>query len=128
MGNIAYIFQPHFMSNCFRVALKDQMGTEKNFVVVTCSPEYNGVYEYPSSNIINKDYDIWVNNKVECVCVPIKDCKFVGKLDKVSNSKVRLQIKKQQLQWYRSEVKNNPKKYKSKPNWMLGGNNADTSD
>lgn len=103
MRNIAYIYQPHFMSDSFRVACKEQMGTDVNYIVVTCSPTYNGVWKWEA-----KDKDIvekWVNGKLPCYCVPIKLCKKIKTLDEVTNPVVLRIIESQQSQWKNKEVK-----------------------
>lgn len=119
MANIAYIYQPHFKTGMFRVAVKDQLGTDKNYIVVTCSPQFNGVYSYPVSNIQEKKYDTWSNNGTNCICVPIVDCQKLKELNEVTNSEVISRIKKQQNAWYNNNITNRDYEYKGKPEWML---------
>jgi hypothetical protein len=117
--NIAYIYQPHFKSECFRVASKDQQGPENNYIVVTCSPQYNGIYKYPAKNIQDKHYDTWCNNKTLCICVPIKDCEKIKELPQITNEDIIRDVRKQQQDWYKSEVKNRDYNYVNKPEWMI---------
>lgn len=116
--NIAYIYEPHFKTSMFRVATKEQQGSEFNYIVVTCSPSYNGVWKYKSSNKSN--YDIWMNGKLPCFCVPISDCCKIKELTELTNSAIINRVKKQQSDWLKSNVKNRDYIYKNgKPDWML---------
>ena len=117
--NLAYIYQPHFKTDCFRVAIKDQQGPDYNYVVVTCSPQYNGIYKYPMKNIKDKHYTVWYNNKTPCICVPIKDCEKVKELTEITNNDILKKVKRQQQMWYKSEVENRDYQYVNKPEWML---------
>ena len=117
MSNIAYIYQPHFNSNCFRVAISKQQGTTTNYIVVTCSPNYNGVWKYSSSNLY--DYPSWNNGNVVCKCVPISDCEFVKHLNQLKNEDILKQVKKQQLTWFNNQVKNRNYDYVTKPDWLI---------
>lgn len=117
MNNVSYIYQPHFKSNCFRVAINDQQGINNNYIVVTCSPHYNGVWRYPADNV--SKYDVWYNGKVACYCVPIKDCTLMMTLDKLVNPDDIKKVKRQQKKWYMNKVTNMNYEYKNKPEWML---------
>lgn len=97
MNNIAYIFQPHYNTGMFRVAKRDQFGKHFNYIVVTCSPSYNGVWKYSVKNL--KDYKIWSNDGLICYCVPIDDCEKIMTLDEVDNPTVIKNIKLQQKKW-----------------------------
>ena len=116
-NNIAYIYQPHFNTNCFRVALVNQQGKKYNYIIVTCSPEYNGVWKYNANNVLN--YNVWSNNKKECYCVPIRDCRRIKLLNELTNIEVINKVKSQQKKWYNNTVKNRNYTYTDKPEWML---------
>ena len=120
MSNVAYIYQPHFKSHKFRVALNDQEGVFENFIVVTCSPAYNGVWSYPSANLKEKNYEIWKNGRLECVCVPIEDCERFKTLEELKNPVVIENVKKQQKTWLKNQCNTDyGHNYKNKPDWML---------
>lgn len=112
-----YIYQPHFKTNCFRVAKKEQQGEIYNYVVVTCSPEYNGVWRYKADKVHN--YETWVNGKLQCYCVPIDDCERIKTLTELVNPDVIRQVKRQQSEWFTNNIKNRDYKYKEKPLWMI---------
>ena len=116
-NNIAYIYQPHFNTNCFRVALVNQQGKKYNYIIVTCSPEYNGVWKYNADNVLN--YDVWSNNNKGCQCVPIRDCRRIKLLNELTNIEVINKVKFQQKKWYNNTVKNRDYTYADKPEWML---------
>ena len=117
MENTCYIYQPHFKTDCFRVAVKEQRGFPYNYVVVTCSPEYNGVWRYNAENC--DKYDTWQNGRLTCYCVPTKDCVRIKGLNELVNPNVIAKVKLQQTEWYNSTIKNRDYEYKHKPNWML---------
>lgn len=117
MTNIAYIYQPHFKTSKFRVACKSQQGEQFNYIVVTCSPEFNGIYKYGANNV--KNYEIWNNNHTSCLCVPINDCVKLKSLEEVTNTEVIAKIKQQQSDWYTNNVCNRDYSYANKPDWML---------
>ena len=115
-----FIYQPHFKTNMFRVSVNEQQGEEWNFVVVTCSPGWNGVWKYPVKNTAN--YKIWMNGKLKCYCVPTSDCVKIKNLNELTEEKQKWvvdAIKKQQDKWFKSEVRNRNYSYKNKPEWML---------
>ena len=115
--NVSYVMQPHFKSNCFRAAVKNQHGGEFNFVVITCSPEYNGVWKYNAA--LAPEFEIWMNGKTPCYCVPIEVCTRIRTLDELVNPVVIAAVKEQQNKWYKNQVKNVEHQYKNKPSWML---------
>lgn len=117
MFNVGFIYQPHFKTECFRVALDNQRGKNNNYVIVTCSPMYNGVWRYSPSNI--EKYDRWMNGKTECVCVPIKDCDKVKTLEELTDPTILNIIKRQQNNWYKGWVKNRDYTYVNKPDWIM---------
>ena len=92
--NIAVIWQPHFNTNCFRVAVKKQMGDKVNYIVVCCSPEYNGVYKWNPAG--KKSFEIWDNNGQKCYCVPVGECEFVQTLESIKTPELIKEIKKNQ--------------------------------
>lgn len=119
MSNVAYIYQPHFKTGMFRVAVKDQLGVDDNYIVVTCSPQYNGVYKYPVSYIQERKYTTWKNKNVNCLCIPIEHCHKIKELNEITNNSVLKEVKKQQESWYKSNVENRDYTYKERPEWML---------
>lgn len=114
--NVAFIYEPHFKTNMFRVAVSNQQG-KTNFIVVTCSPKYNGVWKWEKQ--LDKSYDTWVNGKCLCYCIPISECIKVQEISTITRQDVLSEIKKQQEYWYNSQVKNRDYTYKNKPEWML---------
>lgn len=117
MNNVAFIYQPHFKSNMFRVAVHEQQGSVDNYIVVCCSEKYNGVYQYPA--IKRKDYGIWYNNDLACYCVPLEDCNYYKSLKDITNPKIIKEVKKLQKKWFNNQVRNRDYTYKDKPEWML---------
>lgn len=117
MNNVAFILQPHFNSNCFRVAVQNQQGSVDNYIAVCCSPSYNGIYQYPA--VKRKQYDIWQNGNTSCYCVPLSDCNYVKSLKDVTNPIMIKSIKKLQKKWLNNQVKNRDYQYKEKPEWIL---------
>ena len=117
MNNIAFIYEPHFNTSKFRVAVKNQQGNNYNYIVVSCSPSYNGVWRYKAER--RATYDCWKNNTLSCYCVPIEDCEKIKELKDIENTDIIKKIKKQQKNWLDSNVTNRDYKYKTKPNWML---------
>lgn len=117
MNNVAFIYQPHFKTDMFRVAVTNQQGSTDNFIVVCCSEKYNGIYHYSAVNRFN--YDIWFNNDLACYCVPLKDCDYYMSLKDIRNPKIIKEVKKLQKKWYNNKVKNRDYTYKDKPEWML---------
>lgn len=115
--NMAFIYQPHFNTNCFRVAINDQRGTEYNYITVTCSPMYNGIWKYASQKM--REYAHWKNGNIECVCVPIKDCVLLQPLDTIKSDGIRHKVKAQQEQWYKNKIKNRDYTYAKKPDWFI---------
>ena len=117
MNNMGFILQPHFNTHCFRVAVNDQQGTEYNYITVTCSPKYNGIWKYPASNV--KMYKHWKNKSIECLCVPITDCTFLQTLDSIKTESIRNKVKAQQQKWYKNQIQNRDYNYNEKPTWLL---------
>ena len=117
LKNVAYIYQPHFKSNCFRSATKDQQGKKYNYVVVTCSPTYNGVWKYDSNK--SSSFSVWTNGNTPCYCVPISECEFVKSLKDISNVDTLNKVIAQQKQWYNNYIKNRDYNYVEKPDWVL---------
>lgn len=102
MNNIAYIYQPHFKTSKFRVACKEQLSNEVNYIIVTCSPTYNGVWKWDASK---KDkVETWMNGKLSCYCVPITMCTRVKSLEELKNPNVIKIVQEQQRQWKNKEV------------------------
>ena len=117
MLNVGFILQPHFNSQCFRVAKQNQQGKNNNYIIVTCSPKYNGVWSYPIKNI--SKYDVWQNGNLQCLCIPISDCIKVRELHEIVDPVIKKTIQEQQESWYNNKVKNRDYSYASKPIWMI---------
>ena len=119
-NNIVLIWQPHFNTLCFRVNKKKQTSMKKNYIVVCCSPSYNGIYSWDGYK--RKYYDTWVNNRVECWCVPIEHCKFEGDLSIIKNKDMIKQVIAEQEKWFKKYDK------KRRPSWFLGEANEEESN
>ena len=117
MENIAYIYQPHFKTKMFRVAMNKQQSPNYNYIVVTCSPQYNGVWRYDGE--IHAALSKWVNGSTICYEVPIDKCEFIKSLFEVTDEKVRNNIIKQQSDWLHNTVKNRNYRYTEKPEWFI---------
>lgn len=117
MNNISYIWVPKWVSpfgddEVYLVpGVKEQQGKNINYIIVCCSPSYNGVYKCNTEYY--KDFATWKNNKKNCYYVPLSKCEFVKTLNDISNSEVIKQIKKVQQAW---KSYNKPKKI---PDWFL---------
>lgn len=97
-SNVAVIMQPHYMTNCFRVSTNLQVnGGEFNYIIVTCSPTWNGMYRYPAKNTSN--YKIWTNKKRPCYCVPVGDCTKFKELNEIQDETLLKEIREQQEYW-----------------------------
>lgn len=117
MLNMAFVYQPHFKTECFRVDSNKQQGSHVNYIVVTCSPKYNGIWKYPAENI--KQYKHWQNGKLDCICVPIKDCKKLQPLNTIRTESIKKQVKNQQEKWFKNQIKNRNYDYVNKPEWII---------
>ena len=117
MVNVAYIYQPHFKTSMFRVAINKQQSEDTNYIVVTCSPQYNGVWKYDGS--LHKTCGRWANGKTTCYEIPISKCVFVKSLDEIQQVERRKEVIRQQKEWLESEVRNRNYSYKETPDWML---------
>lgn len=107
-NNVVFIMQPHYNSSKFRVDASHQLG-EENYICVTCSPSYNGVWKY--NRDVLKDCEYWYNNGLKCWCVPISKCTFVKRLEEINNENTIKIVKKQQSNWVKT--------YKQKPDWLI---------
>ena len=100
MSNISYIWVPKYVSPFgdnevyLTPGANEQKGSEYNYIVVCCSPSFNGVYKCKSENY--KNYSTWINNKKKCYYVPINDCELFKKLDEIKNTDTLKTIKKVQ--------------------------------
>lgn len=117
MLNVGFILQPHFNTQCFRVSKQSQQGKNNNYIVVTCSPKYNGVWKYSPENI--SKYKTWTNGNIQCICVPISDCIKVRELHEIVDPMMKKEIQTQQKKWYNNAIKNHNYKYVNYPEWML---------
>lgn len=123
--NICYTYGPKMKdpytgkweTNYFVPALQNKKGKKTNYIVITCSPKFNGVWEWDAANLSN--YDTWANGRMICLYVPICDCRKIKELAEVTNEEYKAEIIKQQKQWYNKQVKNQNYEYKNKPDWML---------
>lgn len=116
-SNIAYIYQPHFNTQKARVSIANQRGDDYNFVVITCSPMFNGVYRYPISKI--PSFGRIYNGKLPCYEVPISDLDFVCSLENIKGEERKSAVVEQQTKWFKSEVRNRDYIYEEIPEWML---------
>lgn len=117
MDTMAFIYQPHFKTNCFRVATANQRGKEYNYIVVMCSPEFNGIYSWPAKN--KNKYKLWLNGKKLCYQVPIEDCKKTQELEDIKSPAIRDIIRNFQNKWYNNTIRGRDYTYKNKPEWIL---------
>ena len=124
MSNIAYIFRPkeknpytgNWDYEYLVPAVSKQKGKKWNYVVVACSPQYNGVYAWDAS----KKYDTWQNGRMLCYYVPISECQF-RTFDEISpelRKIIKPEVIKLQEKWLNNQVKNRNYIYKKKPDWM----------
>lgn len=117
MVNVAYIYQPHFKTSMFRVAVNRQQGDDTNYIVVTCSPQYNGLWKYDGK--LHKTCGKWVNGKTVCYEIPIAECTFVKGLNEIQQPSHIQAVVKQQEEWFNNKVRNREYTYAEKPPWML---------
>lgn len=103
MNNISYIYQPHFMTNAFRVSCKEQQSDSVNYIVVTSSPTYNGVWKWEAKD--KETLDIWMNGRLPCYCVPINICHKVKDLSELTNPSIIQVVEEMQRKWKEKEVK-----------------------
>ena len=128
MNNISFIYGPkhknpftdEFDDKYLVPAIKDQQGVW-NYIVVTCSPSYNGVYKW--NHMDKKKCKPWMNGKLPCYYVPRDICKCIkfDELDmsKPINQKIIEEVKKMQKKWYKGETKGHEEYKIKKPDWML---------
>ena len=117
MENVAYIYQPHFKTGMFRVAVNKQQSLKTNYIVVTCSPQYNGVWKY--DGILHKDCGRWLNGKTMCYEIPISSCTFLKSLDEIQQPNKRKEVMRQQKKWIENHVKNRDYSYNEVPEWII---------
>lgn len=116
--NTAYIYQPHFKTSMFRVAANKQQSGGDNYIVVTCSPQYNGVWKYPGS--LHSSCGRWVNtHNTVCYEIPISSCSFVKSLEEIVSPDRFKNVVKQQIEWFTKEVRNRNYTYAEVPGWFL---------
>lgn len=127
-NTVAFITKPKFKdpftglweTNYFVPAVKYQLSydsTVKNSIVVCCSPEWNGVWQYDKN--LKKNFITWMNGKLECYYVPIKDCTKIKDLDEIQNPVMINEVKALQEAWYKGKIKNHPEYKKKRPEWFL---------
>jgi hypothetical protein len=105
------------MTEMFRVAVNKQQCDIDNFIVVTCSPQYNGVWKYDGS--LHRSCGVWPNGKTLCYEIPIKSCTFVKSLDEMTDKVKRKMVADQQWEWFTNQVKNRNYTYSEKPDWFV---------
>lgn len=109
-NNIAIIWQPHYMSDCFRVNVKKQRGYE-NYIIVCCSPSFNGLWKYEVEE--GSEYDEVKNKSITCRCVPVSDCIYIGGFEKIKDKDLLKEIKNEQKKWLKATGK------EKKPDWFI---------
>lgn len=117
MERIAYIYQPHFKTSMFRVAMNKQQSKDENYIVVTCSPQYNGLWKYAGT--IRDTCGRWMNGKIGCYEIPISSCTRMKMLDDIEKPKIRKEVVKQQKTWLNNSVKNRDYSYVEVPDWVV---------
>ena len=115
--NIAYIYQPHFKTSMFRPAVRDQQQEGDNFIVVTCSRDFNGVWKYDGS--LRGTFETKKNGNLDCYQVPISVCSRVKRLEEITNPQIVETVKRMQEKWVSNDVRGRDYTYSSKPEWML---------
>lgn len=116
-SNVGFIYQPHYMTNCARVACCDQRGTKLNYVVICCSELYNGVYSYDAS--LTKEFNTWVNGKLPCYEIPMEKLTFERELDGIKDSGMRSYVKGMQKSWWKGQIKNGKAHKTDFPDWII---------
>ena len=116
-NNISFTYQPNFNTRTLRPLVSEQKGNKWNFVVVTCSETYNGVYKYPASK--TKEFDTWGSGRNKRYIVPISDCEKIKELNQITNKETLTIIKEQQSLWLNGELPWCKEKFDEKPDWML---------
>ena len=123
-NNWALTYEPKFESpfdddETYLVpACKNQHGRNYNYIVVTCSPKFNGVYRYDSH--LTANFKPWLNGELKIYYVPISICTYVSTLEDTTGN-CRDAIKKQQMKWINGKVKNHNTIYQVTPDWCLEG-------
>lgn len=129
--NIAVTYQPKFVSpfgdsEVYAVpAVNKQRGSSTNWVVISCSPSYNGVYtwEYDANDIPK----VWKNKNLSIYYIPINKMEYVASLEEMQNRTsegakyMTKEVIKQQTAWINGKVFNQSKVYTSVPDWCLDG-------
>lgn len=113
--NTAYIYQPKFKEEEFWVACHLQEHPDHNFIIVTCSEHYNGVYMWKKGDEIG----MMSNGKMSCYRVPICKCQYIKSLKELTAEDVIKKVIKYQKAWCKGQVKNNNYIYKTKPDWAI---------
>ena len=116
-NNIAYIYQPHFKTMMFRPAVRDQQSDSYNYIIVTCSQMYNGMWRYDSA--LRSTFEKKKNGRLDCYQVPISVCTKVEKLEEITDPQIVATVKRMQEEWVSGDVKGRDYTYAEKPSWML---------
>lgn len=117
MNNCAFTWMPKWVSPFgdkkvyFVPRIKDQKGQEWNYIVVCCSPSYNGLWKWPSKEA--KHLMKWNNHGTMCYYVPVDICEFVKPIEDIQMLDVKKKAIETQRNWY---IYNHPKRW---PFWLL---------
>ena len=79
------------------------MGKETNYIIVCCSPSYNGVWKYNVNP--EKKYDIYKNKSLICQCVPTSDCEYIGGFEIIKDKDLLKEVKNEQKKWIKASGK-----------------------
>ena len=93
-NDLAIVWLPHFMTGCFRVAVNKQQGKESNYIIICCSPEYNGIWKWKTED--KKHFTKWTNNGTVCYCIPMEYCEKIQELEDIKNPELRREVRKNQ--------------------------------
>jgi hypothetical protein len=110
-NNIAIIWQPKFITDEFIVDKRKLSGDEVNYIIVCCSPSYNGVWKFVRNKY--KQYETYTNKSVICECIPIEECIFLGGLEGIKNKTIIKEIRNEQKKFLKMQGR------EDKPDWLL---------
>lgn len=116
-NNVAYTWTPKWVSPFgdkkvyFVPRIENQKGKEWNYIVICCSPSYNGLWKWPAKEA--KNLRKWNNNGRMCYYVPLDICEFVKPISEIQMTDVKQEALKTQENWYDYTK---PQRW---PTWML---------
>lgn len=130
---IAVTFQAKFVNpitgiydghNYFVPAVDRQIGSPVNYIVVTCCPQYNGIWKWylDKEKPLKEQWPIWSNKGKDIYYIPVEKCEFIKPLADINPDAVPYlidAIKAEQKEWVNGEVYNNNYVYKNKPDWAI---------